>query len=165
MEQPPISLPREISYEWSPDLVKLGTRRFIMRQAGRRMIVFLILIGLLIAALALMGATFWWLLAIAAVIPPCLWLVYYLRVTRTRYEMPDPRVTVRIDQESITFQTSETSSTMKWSGIKRLWSFPDVLLVFTYTKQTYSALPVEPLGDELKRYIENKVRENGGEVT
>jgi hypothetical protein len=164
MDNLTISLPREISYEWSPDLVKLGARRFIMRYAGRRMLVFLTMIGVLVAGLAIMGEASWWILAIVAVIPPLLWLAYYYRVTRTCYDMPDRRVTIRIDQETITFQTSETSSTLKWSGIKKLWSFKDVLLLFTYTKQNYSAVPVEPLGEELRCYIEKKIEENGGEV-
>lgn len=164
MDTPPITLPREITYEWSQELVKLGARRFIIRQAGRRLLVFLCIIAALIAILAFMGDASWWLLAILALIPPCLWVVYYFRVTSIRYEMPDRRVTVWVDPESITFQTSEHVTTMKWSGIKRLWSFSDVLLLFTYTKQNYSVLPVAPLGEELRRYIENKVRESGGEV-
>ncbi len=164
MSTSPIALPREITYEWSPDLVKLGARRFIIRQAGRRLLVFLGIIAALVAALAFMGEASWWLLAIIALIPPFLWLVYYYRVTRIRYEMPDRRVVVRVEPESITFQTSEHQSTLKWSGIKKLWIFPDVLLLFTYTKQNYSALPTAPLGDELRRYIETKVKESGGEV-
>jgi hypothetical protein len=53
---------------------------------------------------------------------------------------------------------------MKWSRIKKLWSFPDVLLLFTYTQQTYSMLPTGPLGEDGKRFIEEKVREHGGKV-
>ncbi len=165
MNTPPITLPREISYEWSPDLVKLGARRFIVRQVGRRMLVFMGFLAVLIALLALLGQPLWWLLGIVALIPLLLWLVYYYRITHIRYEMPDRRVTVRVELDSITFETSEHRSTLKWSGIKKLWSFSDVLLLFTYTKQTYSALPVAPLGEELRRYIESKVRENGGEVS
>ena len=35
---------REISYEWSPELVRLGTRRFISRRAGRSLIVFAVMV-------------------------------------------------------------------------------------------------------------------------
>ncbi len=75
--------------------------------------------------------------------------------------MPDHRVTVRVEPESITFQTSERSTTLKWSAIKTLWSYPDVLLFFTYDRQTYTAVPVAALGEDLRRFIEEKVREHG----
>ncbi len=78
--------------------------------------------------------------------------------------MPDRHVTVHVEAESITFQTSEHTSTMKWSLIKKLWSFPDVLLVFTYGRWNYSMIPVAPLGEELRRFIEDKVKEHGGKV-
>ena len=78
--------------------------------------------------------------------------------------MPDRKVTVRIEPESITFQTSEQTTTMKWSRIKKLWRYPDVLLLFTYDQQTYSMLPAAPLGEDWRRFIEEKVREHGGQV-
>jgi hypothetical protein len=158
------SLPREVSYEWSPDLVKLGARRYIIRRTGRRMFLFLGVVAVLSAILAMRGENLWWCPAILSVIPPLLWLVYYLQVTRIRYEMPDQRVKVRIESESITFETSEQNTTLKWSAIKQLWIFPDVMLVFTYTKQNYTAIPVAPFGEESRRYLETKVRENGGEI-
>lgn len=95
-----IALPCEITYEWSPDLVKLGARRFILRQAGRRLVVFLCIMAVLVAALAFMGEASWWLLAIVAVFPPFLWLVYHFRVTRIRHEMSDRRVIVRVQPGS-----------------------------------------------------------------
>jgi hypothetical protein len=93
-----------------------------------------------------------------------LWLAYYRRIQKIREEMPDHRVTLRVEPESITFQTSERSTTLKWSAIKMLWSYPDVLFFFTYDKQIYTAVPVAALGDELRGFIEEKVREQGKEV-
>jgi hypothetical protein len=140
---------REISYEWSPELVRLGTRRFISRYAGRSLIAFAVVMILAIVALTV-GRTegFWWGVILLPVIYFAFWFGYYKRAVKICYEMPDRKVTVRIEPESITFQTSEHSTTMKWSRIKKLWRYPEVLLLFTYDQQTYSMLPVAPLGED-----------------
>jgi hypothetical protein len=79
--------------------------------------------------------------------------------------MTDRRVIVRVDPDTITFQTSRENSTVKWSSIRELWKFPDVLLLFTDDKRpTYSILPVEALSDDLRRFIQDRVRDHGGDV-
>jgi hypothetical protein len=107
------------------------------------------------------GHRFWWLVIGVPVFFVCAWFAYYRRIQKIRQEMPDHRVTLRIEPETITFQTSERSTTLKWSAIKTLWSYPDVLFFFTYDKQIYTAVPVAALGDDLKQFIEQKVREEG----
>ena len=157
---------REISYEWSPELVRLGARRFIARYAGPWLVGFTII--MLVAILALAAGWeghFWWVMIILPAIYAALWFRYYVRVVKICDEMPDRKVTVRIEPESITFQTSEHSSTMKWSRIKKLWRYPEVLLIFTYDQHTYSMLPAGPLGEEGRQFIEEKVREHGGQVS
>lgn len=86
---------------------------------------------------------------------------------RTFEEVSDNRITVRVEPESITFESIEMVSTLKWSAIKRLWKFPEVLLIGCHknTKTGFSPLPVAPLGAELCRFIEEKVREHGGKVS
>jgi hypothetical protein len=156
---------REITYEWTPELVRIGARRFISRYAGRSLLAFLIVLAIGVAGLVMGdGSGFWWLLAIFPVVYALMWVRYYFRVTKILDEMPDRRITVRVEPETITFQTSEHTSIMKWSLIKKLWIFPDVLLVFPYGRWNYSMIPVAPLGDELKRFIEDKVKEHGGKV-
>jgi len=117
--------------------------------------------GLIVGA----GDGFWWLVIGAPAAYAGFWRAYYDRVKKIREEMPDHRVTVRVEPESITFQTSERTTTIKWSGIKAVWSYPDVLLLFTYDRQTYTAVPSAALGEELRRFIEDKVREHGKVVT
>ena len=78
--------------------------------------------------------------------------------------MRDRHVTVRIEPESITLRTSEHVSTMKWSLIKQVWSFPDVLLLFTYGRANYVGIPVAAIGPESKRYVEDRIRQHGGKV-
>lgn len=156
---------REITFEWTPELVRLGARRFISRYAGRSLVGFLIVLAIGITGLVMGdGSGFWWLITILPVVYALMWIRYYVRVTKILSEMPNRRVTIRVEPETITFQTSEHTSTMKWSLIKKLWSFPDVLLVFIYGRWNYSMIPVAPLGEELKRFIEDKVKEHGGKV-
>ena len=154
---------REISYEWSPDLVRLGTRRFIFRYAGSWVIAFSLIIIFAVMAATGQATSFFWI-AIILLIYASAWFAYYRRALRICREMPDRKITVRIEPETITFQTSEHVTTMKWSRIRKLWSYPDVLLLFTYDSQTYLMLPVAPLGEDGKRFIEEKVREHGGQV-
>lgn len=90
---------------------------------------------------------------------------YYFRATRIQAELPPRQATIRIEPEGISFVTSDYSSTMKWSLIKQVWKFPDVLLVFAFGKWNYTAIPVAPLGNEARQFIEDKVREHGGKVS
>lgn len=92
------------------------------------------------------------------------WYSHYRRALKICEDMPDRKVTVKIEPESITFQTCEQTTTMKWSRVKMLWRYPDVLFLFTYSDQTFSMLPVAPLGEDAKLFIEEKVRAHGGQV-
>jgi hypothetical protein len=78
-----------------------------------------------------------------------------------------PRVSVRIEPESITVKSEKGDSTVKWSAIKTVWRFPDVMLLFWDKKNRLEcsfAVPVASLGEEVSRYIEDRVREHGGKV-
>ena len=136
------------------------------RYSRRRMIAYFLLVaGFAIAAVVLEGGeVFWWLVVLLVATFAFRGYRYFQTATKVIDDMPDRRVTVRFEPESITFQTSEALATYKWSRIKRLWRFPDVLLLFTYSQFGYSILPVASLGDDLQRFIELRVRENGGEV-
>ena len=113
----------EISYEWSEEFVRLSTRRFVFRYARRSFIFCVVLLALGVCGLILAGGdAFWWLVIGLPVAYICFWRAYYDRIRKIRLEMPDHRITVRVEPESITFQTSDRSSTLKWSAIKALWS-------------------------------------------
>jgi hypothetical protein len=160
-----VEIKREITYKWTPELVRIGTRRFIFRYAGRSLFGFLTVLAIGVAGLMVdNGEGFFWFITVLPFGYALIWVRYYFRVTKMSYGMTGRNVTVRVEPESITFQTSEHISTMKWSLIKKLWSFPDVLLVFTYSPLNYSMIPVAPLGEELRCFIEGKVKKHGGKV-
>ncbi|MDW7980646.1 MAG: YcxB family protein [Verrucomicrobiales bacterium] len=155
----------EISYEWSPELVRRGTRRFIWRYAGAR----LVAVGLVTAGVALLLAAgyagaVWWFIIILSLIYFAVWVAYYRTATNICREMPDRKVTVRIAPETITFETSDQTTTMKWSRIKKIWRFRDVVLLFTYDPHFYLILPSSALGEDGLRFIAEKVKAHGGQV-
>ena len=122
----------------------------------------LVVLGALLTG-KLSGAS--WILVAPPLLFGYVWFAYYKRALNVPDQMPDRNVKVRFDLESITFESIDHTSTMKWSRIKKLWVSPEVLLLFTYDNQTFSLLPVAPLGEDGKRFIETKVREHGGKVS
>jgi hypothetical protein len=171
MEIPPIILPRTITYEWSRNLARTAGRRYFSRRFRNPMI-----LSFIIGAVCTGGFIFdpredmagaYWFPLIPCLALILLYVLAYYRMTRNFEELPDNRITVRVEPESITFETSETISTMKWSAVKKLWKFPDLLLIYRYKKQNAVGvvLPVAPLGAELCRFIEEKIREHGGQVS
>ena len=122
----------EISYDWTPELVRLATRRFIFRYAGRSLIGFAVVMIIAVFGLTFgEGVSFWWVMILLPMLYTLGWVRYYMRAVKVCDDMPDRKVAVRIEPEGITLQTSEHTTTMKWSRIKKLWSFPDVLLLFS----------------------------------
>ena len=110
------------------------------------------------------GGWMCWFLIWLSIIYLLMWIRYYYSVTKIYKKMSDKRITVSVGADNITIRTSEHLSVMKWSLIKKVWSFPDVLLLFTYGHWNYVVIPVVPLGEELKKYVEDRVREHGGKV-
>jgi len=166
MELAPISLPCEVTYEWSPKLAKMGARRFLLRQGWPAIVGLSVIVGFLGVLLALSGENYWWFLVAAAVAFP--WFVWWRgvhRATRTGCVLPAGRITLRIEPDAITFQRDGHDSATKWSEIRKLWCFPDVLLLFFRTSRGCCVIPLAPLGEELKRHIARKVKEYGGEVS
>lgn len=157
---------REVSYEWSPELVRLGTRRFIARYAGYSLAASAVFMILAILALSTSRAQwYWWVTAVLPAIYIGSWFEYYRQAISSCYEMDDRRVTVRLGPDLITFSMCDSSSTMKWSCITKIWRYPEVVLLFTHDKYNYSILPTAPLGEDCTRFIQDKVREHGGQVT
>ncbi len=79
--------------------------------------------------------------------------------------LSDRQISVRVDEETISLHSADGQATMRWSSIKRLWIFPEVLLLFWHGKDSnYSILPVEILGRDLTDFIIERVRTHGGEI-
>lgn len=169
MDIPPTIFPREIEYEWSRDLSRRAARRYFSRRFSGTLIILSILIAVCIFGIifdptkGIFG--FYRTVLIISFVLILLFIRVYLKMTRTFEEVQNNRIKVRIELDSITWETSESVSTMKWSAIKRIWRFPDVLLLFRYkTTEIYFVLPVARLGVTIGRAIEDKVKQHGGQV-
>jgi hypothetical protein len=109
----------------------------------------------------------YWLLIVISILPFASWAVHNWAVGQIRAVGPAPRYTVRVDPESITITTEKGSSTLKWSRIGNLWKYPDMIFIFWDKKTDINhavALPTASLGEDLSRFIEDRVREHGGVV-
>jgi hypothetical protein len=173
VEIPPTIFPRVVTYEWSRDLSEASAKRYFSRRFRNAWSLAILLVG--ICAVCIGGLIFdkrqdmaieYWVPIIIALMAVLSLGWLYFKVTSRWVELPDNRITVSFESEGVTFKTSETVSTMKWSTIKRLWKFPDVWLVFWFKgSDRFSPLPVEHLGPDLTKAIEDKVREHGGQIT
>jgi hypothetical protein len=164
MDNPPAKLSQDITFEWSPELLATCARRYLLRQSRRTQVIILLLLALGVFCLVkgMMGG--WVLVGLS------IWFTFllsrqYLRAVKLVEEIPDRKVTVRVDPESITFKTSQKESTLKWPQIKEAWSSPDSLMLFPQGTAQYIALPVTPLGEDLQKYIETNIRQNGGKIS
>lgn len=163
VDNPPAKLSQDITFEWSPELIGTCTRRYVLRKSRKTQVLSLVVLALGIFFVA-RGTVAGWVFIGVFVWLACLFLVPYLKTVKRAGEIPDRKVTVRIDPESIFLRTSQKESTLKWSEIKMIWSAPDVLMLFPQGSSQYIALPVTSLGEELRRYIETNIRQNGGKV-
>jgi hypothetical protein len=111
-----------------------------------------------IIGLIFQGGTgwFWWLVFGSPAAHFGFWHAYYDRVKKIHKEMPDHQIVVRVEDEAITFQTSERTTTIRWTGVREVWSYPDALLLFTRDRNSYTALPVAALGEELRVCLKKK---------
>ena len=172
MDTQPTIISREITFEWSLDFARAIRRRHFSHQIRRPCIIFLPIgiIGLLGILLHSQrgesGGGYWFLICIA-ILPFALWGIHHLATRQMRCDGAVPRVSVRIEPESITVKSEKGDSTIKWSAVKTMWKFPDVVLLFWDKKNSLDhafAVPVALLGEETKTFIENKVREHGGKI-
>ena len=171
MEKPPVILPKEISFQWSRDFMKLRARCFMSRSSYR--LPFGICLG--VAALGVGGLVFdsrpeshivCWQLLLFQLYPALVYGWRYLATSRIRHTDLNRRITARIEQESFSIDNGEIVTTLRWKAVKRLWKFPDLFLLFTdIYRPTFVTLPVNELAEETKTFIETKVRENGGKIS
>jgi len=164
VDNPPAKLSQDITYDWSPELVRNCTRRFILRGSRRTQALLLILLAFGIFCLV-QGARAGWVLIAFCIVMVLIWVRYYFNAIKVAKERTDRQVTIRVEPDGINFRTSLQESTIKWSLIKDAWIAPDIMLLFLHGSRNYIMLPVASLGDDLRQYIETNIRQNGGKVS
>ncbi len=172
MDTSPVISPREFTFEWSLDFARAIKRRHFSHQIRRPcMVLFPIgiigFLGVLLHSQRGQPSGGYWFLICISILPFVLWGVHHLSTSQMRCDGVVPHVSVRIEPESITVASAKGDSTIMWSAIKTMWKFPDVVLLFWDKKNSLDhafAVPVALLGKETETFIENKVREYGGQV-
>src|SRR4051812_29957052 len=100
------SMNREFTFEYSPTLVRIAVRRFLSRYAKPSLFAALVLLCCGTASLYLTGDRVWWLAIIAPILYAAWWSFYYSSALRILNEMQERRMTIRFDDESLTFQSA-----------------------------------------------------------
>jgi hypothetical protein len=172
MDTQPAIISREITFDWTLDFARAIRRRHFSHQIRRPCLVFLPIgiIGLLGIWLHSQrgesGGGYWFLICLS-ILPFVLWGMHHWATNQIQPAGAVPRFTVRVEPESITVTSEKGSSTLKWSAVKTVWKFPDVVLLFWDKKNSLDhaiALPTASLGEEVSKFIEDRVKEHGGQV-
>ncbi len=168
-------LPKKTAYEWSRELSKTAARRFFLRRFRNSILFFYINFAIGIVCLAgfraglIQHEQLAWIYLIPIIVcsvPTMILAFTYLKIAKTFSEFPNKRFSICAEEAGLTFQTSESSTTVKWSNIKRIWKFSDFWVIFRQTPRLVcSPLPVAPLSAEIFKTIEDKVRQHGGQIT
>ena len=87
-------------------------------------------------------------------------LVVYSLGKKLAQRLAGQEITLRLESESITFQSPDTSLTMKWSAIERVLRYPDGVLIKLRHQPAYRAIPLYALGEEILRFIETKANQS-----
>jgi hypothetical protein len=92
---------------------------------------------------------------------PLSWWVSITRATKLARQLGDRQVAVAMDQEGITFETTERRSFTSWSALKEVWKFHDVWLFFPYGTGAgaFTAVPAEAFPAEAIELMSRKFQE------
>lgn len=109
---------------------------------------------------------FWLLICFSAV--PLLFLVLqWWAAGQIRLNTAPPHIKVCIEEDVFSVQMGNNFSKIEWSRVRTIWKFRDVILLFwnkKFSLDSSLAIPSQALNAELLRFIEKKVRDNGGKV-
>jgi uncharacterized membrane protein len=158
-------MPTEISFDYAPELARRVARRFFFASTQWLLLV-VSAVGLFGLITVLAGERGWLQGASLTLLAIYLfqWYRYEGAAAQVAQEMSDRAVTVRFDDNGLTFQTSDHLSTVNWSRFKRVVRLPEAWLFFIYTDHNYTMIPSQSLDPALRAFIERKLKEHGGQV-
>lgn len=156
---------RTVTFDYSPELVKQVTGRFIIRQIMRTSIL-VIAIGLsgIITLIAGDRGLFQGASITLFVGYFLLWFKYYRDAIQIANETINRSITVNFDDEAVTFQSIDHTSIIKWQRIKKIQKLNEAWLFYIYSDNNYTMVPTSLLNEELKVFIEQKIIEHRGQI-
>lgn len=153
---------------YTNEIVRTAVFGFWRRTAGGLIVVWP-LCALLLLGLWYRGFTPWWVLAFGAVIvltgglAAALFLVHYAGSMRRFHALADQAVLFRAEENSFTLEAPMGTTTFNWSVVKELWKFKDCWLIL-YSKAQFNTLPLADIPQEMRTFVELKIRSAGGKV-
>lgn len=151
----------EIRYRYDEELASRATRRMTSRYNVFMSIALIVTVLFALQRMwwpTLIAGTF--TLAYAAVI-----VRYRRNAKKLARRLGYPEVTVRVDENAISFSMPSQQSTSAWSQTRALWRFDDVWLFFPYgATAVYTAMPTAAMTDEFRELVLAGLRAGGATV-
>jgi len=107
------------------------------------------------------------LFAVALIFTAMVYGTYFLwrrQAMAALNSMKIPEARWRFTDEKICTESDAGRVELYWTVIKKIWRFKEVWLLF-YANGAFSTLPLEGLDPEVILFVENRVTENGGEIS
>jgi hypothetical protein len=155
----------QLEYQYSVAFARRATFAFL-RRYGRRAFV-LAGAALFIGIARVLMQVFDYLtvgLLLLPLVMPLTWAVYIRRAAKLARSLRDRRIIVVIEEQGITFETTERRSFTSWASLKEVWKLASVWLVFPYgtgVGGAYTAIPVDAMTAEARAVISQKLKEHG----
>ena len=156
---------REITVNYSRELIKFAVWKFWTRNIGLKNFVIFAIVCVAFILFILSGDRSWFLGFLGATIVFSLgigcasYFIYLNRSMEKFNRMKTPTAKLRFTDECIGIESDIGRTELSWKMIEKIWEYPSVWLVFI-AKQGYITLPTANFDDELKQFIAEKVREN-----
>jgi hypothetical protein len=151
----------ELNYELNKSLIRKATTVVIWRLYGGTLIAIAVLLPFQVYFIRIHYAIplAWFLLG--AVSSYLLSLLRSVRQSETISKSSSGRsMTIRLDEDSISFQSSHSYSAFPWRYIKKVWKFKEGYLVFFYNHPwIYSLVPVTPMNPDADAFFLRKTNE------
>ncbi|MCB9078564.1 MAG: YcxB family protein [Anaerolineaceae bacterium] len=155
---------KTVTFDYSPELVKQVIGRLIMQQIMRSALVVAVGLAGIITLIAGDRGLFQGASITVLVGYFLLWFRYYRNAINIANELTNRSITVKFDEEDVSFQSADHLSIIKWSRVKKIQKLSEAWLFYIYADSHYTLVPTSRLDDELKAFIEQKIVKHGGQI-
>lgn len=162
---------RELTITYTDDLIRRGAKRFLGRQLGPKAF---IILAVLWAAGAYMytdayGGDPWLSGAVigAAAVLTIIILSIHIYIPRRRIaafsKLPNKEYLFSFTEDHLGITSPLGHVKTPWDTVDKLWKFTDTWLLI-YKGGWFTTFPADRLDEELRVWLENKIKSNGGRV-
>jgi hypothetical protein len=152
-----------ITAEYSSELIKAVSRRFVLRFLGVGYFVAVAILIVFVVYLTLNQVNDWItgalsvVLAFGIIVPSALWWKTERTGLARLKQMDKPIVKFEFSDKGITVDSELGKATVGWKSVEKIWEFPNAWLLFV-GKQQYNTIPTSALSDDLKNFIRAQFR-------